>query len=352
MSKAKCIVWDLDNTVWCGTLLEGDEPCLREGIRDILQGADAAGIVHAIASRNERAPVEAVLERLGIAEFFVASRIGWGPKSESILEIAAQLGFAHDTILFVDDDPYERAEVAATVVGVKCLAIEDLESLIGRLRSESDRSTPESRARRRLYLAEQRRSLAEESFKGTSQAFLQSLQMVLTVNPAESEDLVRVEELTRRTSQLNSTGRLYSLEELERLRCQADHLLLVASLEDRFGSYGRIGIALVHTTTQVWTVRLLLTSCRVIARGIGGALLAYLINRTRLSGSRLQADFIPTERNRIMLVTYRLAGLRTVETRETLQRLEDDPQRIAQFPAYIRLIDGVPAPAAGVPGIA
>jgi FkbH-like protein len=123
--------------------------------------------------------------------------------------------------------------------------------------------------------------------------------MVMTISPARGDDLERAEELTVRTSQLNSTGRTYSREQLAELGQSDDHRLLIARLEDRYGSYGRIGPALVETGDTHWTVKLLLTSCRVMSRGVGTVLLdhgresdAFSAKRTSGCASMKKAAFI------------------------------------------------------------
>ena len=150
-----------------------------------------------------------------------------------------------------------------------------------------------------MYRGQIVRARLESEFVGTSEEFLASLDMVFTIARAGREDLQRAEELTVRTNQLNSTGRTYSYEELDELRHSPDHLLLVASLTDRFGGYGKIGLALVEKDGDVWQLRMLLMSCRVMSRGVGTILLNHVMRLAagggravagRLRGDRPQPD--------------------------------------------------------------
>jgi len=125
-----------------------------------------------------------------------------------------------------------------------------------------------------------------------------------------------------RTNQLNSTAVTYSYEELAAFADSPDHLLLVASLTDRFGTYGTIGLALVAKNHPVWTLKLLLMSCRVMSRGVGNVLLNHIMRLAAEAGARLRAEFIPTDRNRIMFVTYRFAGFRPAGKRDNVDLLE------------------------------
>src|SRR5690242_17218538 len=105
----KCLVWDLDNTLWQGTLLEDDEVRLSGEVREVITTLDSRGILQSVASKNDFDHAWERLERLGVAEYFVHPRIGWGPKSEAVIGIAADLNFALGTIAFVDDLAAERA---------------------------------------------------------------------------------------------------------------------------------------------------------------------------------------------------------------------------------------------------
>ena len=116
-------------------------------------------------------------------------------------------------------------------------------------------------------MSDERRQEAEREFTGTNEEFLAKLEMDFTISPVDDDDLKRAEELTVRTHQLNTTGYTYSYDELDELRHSPDHLLLIAGLDDIFGSYGKIGLGVVELGSEAWTIKLLLMSCRVISRG-------------------------------------------------------------------------------------
>ena len=195
--------------------------------------------------------------------------------------------------------------------------------------------TEDARRRREMYVADLARQEQETSFKGPNDAFLATLGMVLGLAPAGPEDLPRLEELVARTNQLNTTGRIYSYAELDALRVAPDHRLLVADLTDRYGPYGKIGVILLHCAPGVWTVKLLLMSCRVMSRGVGGALITLLRRAARAKGVRLLADFRVTERNRMMYITYKFAGFSEVSEQDGVALLEADLAGIPELPAYL-----------------
>jgi methoxymalonate biosynthesis protein len=331
----KCLVWDLDNTLWKGTLLEDGEVVLDDQVRDAVVGLDSRGILQAVASKNDHDHAWERLAALGIAEYFVLARIGWGPKSESIREIADQLSFAYDTIAFVDDQPAERAEVAFHLPQVRCYPAERIPELLILPEYKPTAVTVDSRRRRQMYQANQLRQAEQESFTGPSEQFLRSLELAMEINQATVEDLSRVEELTLRTSQMNATGVHYSDVDLRALLDDPGHEMLTVTMSDRFGPHGAVGVVLLETGPMVWHLKLLATSCRVVSFGAGATVLNWLIGEAAAAGTHLVADFRPTSRNRIMEVAYRFAGFTEehCECRVALRPAGDgDTQRLHLTP--------------------
>lgn len=179
--------------------------------------------------------------------------------------------------------------------------------------------TEDSRLRRKMYQSDILRHQDEEEFRGPQEEFLKQLDMHLTISTAQEKDLMRASELTIRTHQLNSTGYTYSFEELRSFLSNDHYSLQVAELTDRYGSYGKIGLILAEQSPTLIRLKLLLTSCRVMSRGIGSALLGLLINQALDSGKELEAEFVPTDRNRIMAVTYSLMGFQIHEEKDGVQ---------------------------------
>ena len=308
MATVKCLVWDLDGTLWRGTLLEGDDVRVPDAVRRTVAELDARGILQSVASRNDHDLAWSRLEELGVAEYLVLPRIGWGPKSESVRSIADELGFAHHTIAFIDDLPAERAEVEERVPGVRCYPAEESGSLSSRPEFSPAVVTEDARDRRRRYQAGFRRDAARGAHTGPDEAFLRSLDIVMTIERASREHLARIEELTLRTSQMNATGVHYAAAALESLLADPAHEVLVAAMADRFGSHGAVGVVLLERHAAAWHLKLLATSCRVVPFGAGSAILGWLLDEAARAGAHLLADFRPTERNRMMEVAYRFAG--------------------------------------------
>ena len=308
VTTVKCVVWDLDNTLWKGTLLENDDVVLNDHVLDTIVGLDSRGILQAVASKNDYEPAWQRLEALGVAEYFVLARIGWGPKSVSVQEIADELNFAHDTIAFVDDQPAERAEVTFHLPDVRCYPAEAVPELLTLPECVPATVTADSRRRREMYQANVRRQTEQAAFTGPSEEFLRSLELVMEISRATADDLSRMEELTLRTSQMNATGVHYSDADLRALLDDPRHEVLAVTMADRFGTHGAVGVVLLETAPVVWHLKLLATSCRVVSFGAGATVLNWLIGEAAAAGAHLVADFRPTSRNRIMEVAYRFAG--------------------------------------------
>jgi methoxymalonate biosynthesis protein len=305
----KCLVWDLDNTLWQGTLLEDPDVRLVGEIRDAIIALDGRGILQSIASKNDYELAWRRLEELGVAEYFVHPQIGWGRKSDSVRQIADLLNFAIDTIAFIDDLPSERAEVAFGAPEVRCYPAEQAVSLVGLPEFSPEVVTIDARRRRQMYQASFRRDSERESFTGPDEEFLRSLDLVMTIKRADEEDLSRVEELTLRTSQMNATGVHYPDEVLRGLLGDPDHDVLTVMLTDRFGPHGAVGVLLLKYHRELWHLKLLATSCRVVSFGAGAVILNWLTDQTARAGTHLVADFRSTSRNRMMEIAYRFAGL-------------------------------------------
>lgn len=304
----KCLVWDLDNTLWQGTLLEDDEVRPSDAVRETIVALDSRGILQSISSKNDYDLAWARLEALGISQYFVLPKIGWGRKSDAVSAIAEQLKFAHKTIAFVDDQPTERAEVSFHAPEVRCYTAEQLLSLPDLPEFSPRTVTVDSQRRRQMYQAGFQREAEQAAFQGPDEEFLRSLELVMRIGRATDEELSRVEELTLRTSQMNATGVHYSDATLRALLADPGHEVLVTTISDRFGPHGAVGVILLEIHVGVWHLKMLATSCRVVSFGAGAVILNWLTDQAARAEAHLVADFRPTDRNRMMEIAYRFSG--------------------------------------------
>ena len=333
----KCVVWDLDNTLWDGVLLEDERVSLKNNVINIIKTLDNRGILQSIASKNEQAKAIAKLEEFGLHKFFLYPQINWNSKADSIKKIARSINIGTDTIAFIDDRLFELEEVKFSHPEVLCFDAACLDRLLDLPEMNPRFITEDSKIRRLMYLSDIERDRLESEFVGPQEEFLATLDLHFTISSAREEDLQRAEELTVRTNQLNTTGYTYSYEELNRFRQSDRHKLLIASLSDKYGTYGKIGLALVECQDSLWTIKLLLMSCRVISRGVGTVMLNYIIEQAKENNVRLCAEFVSNNRNRMMHISYKFAGFKEIEKVGEIAVLENDLTRIQPLPKYMKI---------------
>jgi FkbH-like protein len=335
--------WNLERSksAWTTTgsfgSLENDHVSLRAGVRDIIQALDKRGILHSIASKNDPEIALKKLEEHKLNEYFIYPQISWGPKSDSIKAIVKLLNIKTGAIAFVDDQVYERDEVRFSCPEVLCIDAAEIDRLLDLPALMPAFVTEESTHRRSMYLSDIKRNEVETAFDGPREEFLETLGMRLSIYPATLGDLRRAEELTVRTHQLNTTGYTYSYEELNLFRQSENHMLLVAGLEDRFGTYGTIGVALIETLRTLWTIKLLLMSCRVMSRGVGSVFINHIRNLARAKRVTLRAEFMQTEFNRIMYMTYKFAHFSEIKKNDRVILFENDLSKVIAVPQYLQI---------------
>jgi len=337
----KCLVWDLDDTLWDGVVLEGDRPRPFRAAVNTLRILDRRGILHAVASRGDRATAAGHLAEHGLDDLFCVLDIGWGAKSGAIRRIVAELNIGLDTVAFADNDAAERAEVAAALPMVRCYRAEQVGELASLPEFQPRVVTDESRQRRHRYLANRDRTTAEQAFVGSPAEFLVSLDLTMTIRNATEDDLARAHELTVRTHQLNTTGRTFDIDRLRELCTSDRHEVLIASLTDRFGTYGAVGLAVISFIGADAVLELLLMSCRVLSCGVGAVLLGHVVHDVAKRGWRPVARFVRTPVNQIMLVTLRFAGFELIERDGDRMMLAFDLRRpLPELPGHVRVVDG------------
>lgn len=307
----KCVIWDLDNTLWDGVCIEG-EVRVRPGVRHAIEELDRRGILHSIASRSVQEVALAVLKQCNLDGFFVIPKINWLPKPTNIITISKDLGVSLDAIAFIDDDRFEREQVSFMLPDVMTIEAQRAEELPLMPPFIPSEITTEAGYRRQLYKDEQKRKNAESTFPNR-ESFLNSCHIRLGLRSLTEKDIPRVLELMSRTHQLNTTGQVLSREELLKVFHgeSGQTAAVVADLMDRFGNYGTIGVALAERGPTSWTLRYLAVSCRVLGRGIERAFLASLLSWARKLGfKQVRAVFRDTGKNREMRVLYQMMGFR------------------------------------------
>jgi FkbH-like protein len=296
-TKIKCVVWDLDHTIWDGILVEDglDGIRLKPRIRETLQALDERGILLSIASKNNAADALGALKRFGIADYFLHPQVSWKPKSQAVYTIAKSLNIGLDTLLFVDDLDFELEQVRAAHPEVQTLKADSYLSILD-LESCRVSVTEESRMRRKMYQVESQRKIATEHFAHNYMGFLRDCEIRLKIQPMTEENLDRVHELTQRTNQMNFSGNRYEKSILRQIIDTPYLETYVLTVEDRFGSYGIVGFCIVDKQIPLMTD--LMFSCRVQSKRVEHAFLAYIIRKyISLTGKDFYANYRQTARN-------------------------------------------------------
>ena len=296
--KLKCLVWDLDNTLWKGTLVEdgAERIQLNKGIKEILKELDSRGILLSIASKNNHDEVLDVLKKFEIIDYFLFPQISWNPKSHAIPNIAKKLNIGIDSIAFIDDQPFEREEIKSSLPDVtiinadKYLALLDMDEF-------NVPVTEESKKRRGMYSQQIVRDQYLESIGGDYFKFLKDCNIKIELKPIALENIERVFELAQRTNQMNFSGKRYQKDELQSFIDSNTFHSYVLSCEDKFGSYGIVGFCLINSEER----RLidLMFSCRVQSKRVEHAFLSHILKKyMSKTDEDFYANYTKTEKNK------------------------------------------------------
>jgi FkbH-like protein len=326
----KCLVLDLDNTLWGGVV--GDV-----GTAGIILGEGSAqgeahlavqryarllkdrGVILAVCSKNDHALAEAafrehpemVLRRTDIATFVA----NWNDKVENLRNIAERLNIGLDSMVFIDDNPVERARVREALPMVAVPELPDDPALYVRCIAEAGYFEAVSFTADDLRRGEQYAANAErEALLGVSQSiddFLRGLEMSVIYGPIGLVDLARATQLINKTNQFNTTTRRYSADEVARFAAAPENITLQFRLIDRFGDNGLVSVMILLPSDEpgVLDVDTWVMSCRVFGRQLENEAMSIAVEAARGRGIRvLRADYVPTERNGVVSGLFKSLG--------------------------------------------
>ena len=320
-AKVKCVVWDLDGTLWDATFVEAETPneiTLKPGVLDVIKELDNRGIIQSIASKNDHAAAKAVLEHLGIVEYFLYPQIHWNPKSGSVEEIAKNLNIGIDSLAFIDDTAFERKQVASVWPQVRTYDSAEIGDLLNCPEFDVP-ATEESRNRRNMYRAEEKRNTLMNAAHTDIADFIRKCNLKLHVfTPATQEEKLRCYELIVRTNQLNMSGRKYTLEEFAEVLIRPGHKNFAFSCADDFGEYGVVGFGQYRIEDDTLVFSEFAMSCRVAGKFVESALFANLLKAEKCVSGKFEV--VKTKKNILLRNTLEQIGFKTAaETAEKIQ---------------------------------
>ncbi|MDQ3363867.1 MAG: HAD-IIIC family phosphatase [Myxococcota bacterium] len=339
--SCKCLVLDLDNTLWGGVLGEDGAGAIALGddypgsvfkaFQHALRSYRDRGVLLAIASKNNEADVVELFEQhrdmVLRLDDFAARQIHWSDKAASLRAIAEQLNIGLDALAFFDDNPVERAWVReqvpeVVVIDVPANPMQYLDALDDSGAFDQLVVTSEDRARAAQYQVEsERRALAQSA--GSVDEFLRALEMRVVIGSIDAATLPRVVQLLGKTNQFNVTTRRHSEATLTSLLA-AGGVGLWMRVSDRYGDNGLVGVAIaVLDGPDRYRLDSLLISCRVLGRLAEHALLASIVRRIREAGATtLLGEFIPTKKNVPAAGFFASAGFAPITDRENWWTLD------------------------------
>jgi len=333
----KCVVLDLDNTIWGGVVGEDGLEGIKLGGNDApgnafhdfqiaLAALKRRGILLALCSKNNPDDVWEVIDSHPHMVLrrtdFAAVRLNWADKVSNLVEIADELNLGLESFVFLDDNPAERAMVAANLPAVLTVDLPGdpshyLETLLALDVFDSLGVTDEDRARGEMYRnAQVRREFEVSRGGGDLTSHLEALAITVKIERATAFSLPRIAQLINKTNQFNMTTRRYTEAQVRAMVESGKAVVYSVKVADRFGDFGLTGVAIVEREQDSWLIDSFLLSCRVLGRGVEDALLAHIIESARKNGAKLlQSHFVATARNAAARGFFAMRGFQKIGSR-------------------------------------
>jgi FkbH-like protein len=316
----RLVIWDLDETFWHGTLTEGGMSWRPEAEQAVTTLA-RRGIISSICSKNDTAQVEAILARRGIRDYFVFSSISWDPKGPRLARLIEAVQLRPESVLFIDDNPMNRAEAQHFVPG---LQISD-ETIVPRLLADPrlrGKNDPDM-TRLAQYQLLDRRAVDQQAAGTDTEVFLRESGITVTIEHDLQPHLDRAIELINRTNQLNYTKKRLS-EDPAQARAElstllAEHTIQAGLLrvQDRYGDYGFCGIYIMRSKRNLGRMLLHFAfSCRILGMGIESWLYQRLERPSLRVVGRVLTDVLADNRT-IDWVRVAIGGSATIADQTT-----------------------------------
>lgn len=323
----KCLILDLDNTLWGGII--GDDGI--EGIQIGELGIGKAftelqlwakqlkerGIILAVSSKNDSEVAKNAFDNhpdmVLSYEDFAVFNANWDNKADNIKQIQQILNIGFDSMVFLDDNPFERNMVRNFLPEVTIPELpEDPAEYLTYLRSlnlfETSSYSEEDSERTELYRQEYQRTVVKQAFVNEDE-YLTSLEMVSECKPFDNFSIPRVAQLTQRSNQFNLRTIRYTEDDVQKISSSNDYLTLSFTLEDKFGHYGLISLIILKKQGEALFVDTWIMSCRVLKRTMENFVLNNIVEAAEANGfKKIIGEFIPTAKNKMVKDHYKDFG--------------------------------------------
>lgn len=326
----KALVLDLDNTLWGGVVGDDGVDGIEIGhetsmgqvyseFQDYLKELQGYGVMLNVDSKNDMENALAGLNhpegRLR-PEDFICIKANWEPKDLNFTEIAGELNILPESMVFVDDNPAERAIVTGQLPGVSAPVMDAPEHYITAIDRcgffEAAKLSKDDLSRNEMYKANARRATLQKSF-ASYEEYLLSLDMSAQILPFEPVYIARIAQLTNKSNQFNLTTRRYTESQMQELSEDPGYITLYGRLSDRFGDNGVISVVLGAKNGDTLDIELWLMSCRVLKRNMEHAMLDELARTAQRAGlTKLRGYYYKTAKNGMVRDFYKDFGFKPV----------------------------------------
>jgi FkbH-like protein len=283
--KVKCVIVDLDNTMWNGVIrdmgIENIEIRIdRERFRwNVLSILYARGILIGIISKNDsylEADIRNFIKQYLDGIEFVCFKLNWKDKWDNLLEVQEQLNIGLDSFAFIDDSQFEREQMKTMLADVRVYDENIFEQLLYLPEFQPEFITEESRKRTTFYIQESQRKQVQGTLR--KDEFLQQCQFNISVEKMQPYQVDRVTELIQRTNQLNTSIKRYTKEQIVSFRRDQNCDIFAVSVCDKFGDYGLVGVCIGFRRNDIYEIDTLLFSCRVMSKGVEDYTITSVLN--------------------------------------------------------------------------
>ncbi len=330
----KGLVLDLDNTLWGGivgddgveNLILGQETAEGQAystFQEYLKELKQTGIILNVNSKNEQKNAIAGLEHPdGILkpDDFIIVKANWNPKSQNMIEISEELNLGVDSLVFIDDNPAERAIVNQYVPDVATPEMESPDKYIEIIDRagyfETISISRDDLNKNEMYKENAERSKMMNSFTNYDD-YLKSLKMKALIKSFEPLYMARIAQLTNKSNQFNLTTKRYTQDEIEAVASNKEYITLYGKLEDTFGDNGVVSVVIGHILGEKLDIDLWIMSCRVLKRNMEFAMMDTLVDEAKKQGVKeIFGYYYPTAKNGMVKNFYELQGFEKVSEDE------------------------------------
>jgi len=316
--QKKCIVLDLDNTLWGGIIGESDINQIslspfNDGkpfynFQNLLYSYYKRGVILAINSKNNYKDAINVIQNhphmILKENYFTSIKINWNNKVDNIIEIAKDINIGLDSIVFIDDDDLNCEMVGKLLPEVEVVHLPKdptryLNTLINRNLFDTFTITKEDLNKGEMYEAENQRKKLNLSYSDINE-YLLNLNIEVDIYKNYVNHLKRISQLTLKTNQFNTTTLRFNELQIEEKLNNSKNLIYSVNVKDKFGDSGITGVAILNTKDNKWMIENFLLSCRVLGRNIENVILEFIINEAKNNDiNYIEAHFIPSNKNMI-----------------------------------------------------